>query len=254
MKVDRIGILIGTAIATMMAYRFATVRTVLAVEPSAKMPFDVGIHDLRFATGSGKLMRYSLSLPALMPRDGTQALALVLHYGGQATGYYGRSLLEQLLERALAALAVVMVAPVTMGGEWTDSGNEHAVLELLAMIERVYATDPARRLITGYSMGGAGTWNLIAQHAHHFSAAIPISGFQRIEPDRCKTPLYALHSNDDSIFDPDQLRQLIDGLASSGCEVQVAFVDGVDHFDVPAFALLLGETVPWLRRVWGLDP
>jgi predicted peptidase len=155
-----------------------------------------------------------------------------------------------LVGPALAPLEAVMIAPVTLGGDWSNADNERAVLEILAEVERVYVTDPRRRVITGYSMGGAGTWIMLERHAGYFSAAIPISGFKPIAPDRCTIPLYALHSNADSIFDADELRGLIDAFQSAGCAARAEFIDHVDHFNIPAFAPLLERTVPWLREVW----
>jgi len=249
-RIGHAGLLIIGGIATMMFACYLTPGVALAAQKITGMPSDTGIHDLSFATGSGDTMRYSLSLPATMPRDGTQALVVVLHYGGPPSEFYGRPLIEQLVGPALAALNAVMIAPVTLDGDWSNADNDRAVLEILAEVERVYVTDPRRRVITGYSMGGAGTWLMLARHPGYFSAAIPISGFKTIAPDSCTTPLYALHSNADSIFDADELRGLIDVLQSAGCEARAEFIDDVDHFDIAAFAPLLERTVPWLRELW----
>lgn len=215
------------------------------------LPSTAGIHDLIFTTDADEAMRYSLSLPSQTPRDGTQVLALVLHYGGQPAGFYGHPLVQQLIQPALAALNAIMVAPVSLGGDWTSARNEHAVLELFAMIERSYGTDPTRRLITGYSMGGAGTWHMIAQHPDHFSAAVAISGFKPILDSSCKTPIYALMSRADTIFDPVELQGQIDSLAAAGRNAKVDFIDDIDHYNIPAFAPLLERTVPWLQALWG---
>ena len=222
----------------------------MAANKSENLPSNAGIHDLVFTTQAGESMRYSLSLPAHIPRNGTQGIALVLHYGGQPVGFYGRSLLEQLIQPAFAAFDVVMVAPVSMGGDWTTSANERAVLELLAMVEQNYSTDLRRRLITGYSMGGVGTWHMIAQHPGHFAAAISVSGFKTTPQKQCRTPIYAVHSRADSVFEYKQLEDLIDSLVADGCNAKVDFIDGIDHYNIPAFAPLLEGTVPWLREIW----
>lgn len=39
--------------------------------------------------------------------------------------------------------------------------------------KRTYRIDPARTLLTGYSMGAMGTWYLAARHQDIFRAAIP---------------------------------------------------------------------------------
>jgi len=216
------------------------------------LPSVSGMHDLVFTTQAGESMRYTLFIPSQIPRDGTQGLALVLHYGGQPSGFYGRALLEQLFLPTYSMLGAVMVAPVSMGGDWSSLANEQAVLELFAMIETSYNTDFARRLITGYSMGGVGTWHIISRHPEYFSAAIPISGFRCIPDKICDTPIFALHSRADSIFDFKQLEDLIDSLVSNGCNAKVDFIDDIGHYNIPAFAPLLERTIPWLDRIWGV--
>lgn len=224
----------------------------MVVDMQNEMPTVAGIHDLTRETASGS-MRYSLYLPEDNPADGSRALVLVLHYGGQPVGFYGRPLIEQLILPAFGALNPVIVAPVSMSGDWTNPQNEQAVMSLLETLEQTYATDPCRRVISGYSMGSVGTWHMVAQHGSYFSAAISVSGFKSIDPRNCKTPIYALHSRIDSIFNADQLSAEIDELVAAGCDAQVDFIDGVDHFDIPAFAPLVKTTLPWLMDLWQDD-
>lgn len=249
----RVIVLIAIVIGTMMSARYRPVDIAVAGENPVGLPSTTGIHDLVFETSAGDSMRYSLYLPAKTPSDGTQVLALVLHYGGQASGFYGHPLLVQLIQPAWDALNAIMVAPVSLGGDWSAANNERATLELFAMIEQNYATNSSRRLITGYSMGGAGTWHIVEQHPGHFSAAVAISGFKPIEAANCKTPIFTLLSRADSIFDSEQLSSLVERMVAAGCDAKADFIDDVDHFNMPAFAPLLTGTIPWLRKIWGDD-
>lgn len=221
----------------------------MATELQIETPLNSGIHDLTIDTSVGKL-RYSLHIPENLPKDGSQPLILVLHYGGTPSGFYGRPLIEQLVLPTFGALNPVIVAPVSVAGDWTNPDNKRLVFELLAALERAYSTDPGSRLITGYSMGAMGTWHIISEYQDYFSAAIAISGFSAIEPERCRTPLYALHSRADSIFDAERLQTEIDKLDSAGCKVKVDFIDGIDHYNIPAFAPMLKNTLPWVLDIW----
>lgn len=50
------------------------------------------------------------------------------------------------------------------------------VYSLILQIMKDYPVDPGRIYVTGQSMGGFGTWNIIMNHPELFAAAIPICG------------------------------------------------------------------------------
>lgn len=220
------------------------------MEPSAEqLPQAPGTYDLVFTTPTKQALSYTLQLPATASPKAGAPLVLVLHYGGQASGFYGRPLIEQLFAPAWAELDAILVAPVTLGGDWRSTDNEQAVMALFEMLEHAYHTDRGRRVIAGYSMGAVGTWHLIDKHPGYFSAAVPVSGFGA-PTNLCTTPIYALHSNADALFDAEKLRGLIDSQRAAKCDAEVDFIADVDHFNIPAFAPLLSRTLPWLRTIW----
>ena len=51
-----------------------------------------------------------------------------------------------------------------------------AVMELIDYINGKYSTNPGRQYITGMSMGGYGTWDLILRYPDKFTAAVPLCG------------------------------------------------------------------------------
>ena len=56
------------------------------------------------------------------------------------------------------------------------AANEQGVNVLLAAVEKSYAIDQKKVVVTGFSMGGRGTWDWADKYPDRFSAAIPISG------------------------------------------------------------------------------
>ena len=242
------GILIPGVAAAMMICPISA-EPAMADAPTNPMPETAGTYDRTLNLEDGQTLRYTLTLPAALPRDGSQLLVLVLHYGGPPSGFYGRPLIEQLVAPALAELDAIFVAPVTLGGDWTNPDNERAVFALYDELEATYATDAAARVVTGYSMGGVGTWHFITARPDYFMAAIPISGYQTVADTACRTPVYAVHSSADSIFDAAKLRVMIEAHAAAGCDVHAEFIDGVDHFNLAAFGPLIKNTVPWLRDI-----
>lgn len=212
-----------------------------------ELPSGAGIHDCRMRLASGAELRYTLRLP---PAASGAPLVLVLHYGGTITPYYGRPLLEGLVVPALQSVNAVMVAPEALGGDWTSAANEAALLELVAAIERGHATDPARRLITGYSLGAIGTWHLIARHPTLFAAAIPIAGAPPATIAILETPVYAIHSDADLLFSLAAVRAQVETLPAAGARVTLAVMNGIDHYDVFAARPALSDAAAWLERQW----
>jgi len=55
--------------------------------------------------------------------------------------------------------------------------GERDVLDVMFHVEQLYQTDPARRVLMGFSMGGAGCWHIGAHYPHLFCAMAPGAGF-----------------------------------------------------------------------------
>src|SRR5262249_5923284 len=64
--------------------------------------------------------------------------------------------------------------PHTIPKEPAESAK--LVLNLIQSLQKEYSVDPKRIYITGLSMGGYGTWDLLARKPELFAAAVPICG------------------------------------------------------------------------------
>lgn len=64
-----------------------------------------------------------------------------------------------------------------------------------------YPVDICRLYVTGVSMGGAGTWELLTRYPHKIAAAMPICGYA--EPFKLRAakdvPVWAFHAEDDPV-------------------------------------------------------
>ena len=110
------------------------------------LPRAPGLHDRELELSPGCRVRCTIALPpGLVP---AAPLVLCLHYGGEPRGYYGRPLLEHLLLPAWAGLGAVMVAPVSVGGDWTTPDNARNAFELISsLLPGSVATDEDERTI-----------------------------------------------------------------------------------------------------------
>lgn len=201
----------------------------------------------------GISMTYTISLPKNYSSQEPVPLVLALHYAGKTTPYYGKEFLTVFIEPALGDLNAIMVAPTCLiQTSWTNPICEKAVMAMLTKIMAEYKIDSKKIVVTGYSMGGAGTYYFAAKQPNVFSAAIPVSGMpqQDIISQLKDVPLYIIHSRVDAVFPFEEVQQLVLQLKSSGLTVEFKIVDWYAHYDLDGFIKPLAESIPWLQSIW----
>jgi dienelactone hydrolase len=90
--------------------------------------------------------------------------------------------LQFITERAkskgkFAADDAITVHPFGRYNNAFKFAGERDVLNVMFHVERLYKTDPAKRVLMGFSMGGAGCWHIGAHYPHLFCAMAPGAGF-----------------------------------------------------------------------------
>jgi len=255
----------------------AALLTVLPMTPPA--PHDTASATIQrevltLADGSG--LRYAIAVPE--GYDGSQPapLVLALHFGwAQALPpNYSAVFMEILVEPALRELGAIIVAPLCPARTWVDPRSEQAVLALLDHVREQYAIDEQRTLVTGFSLGGMGTWYYASHHAERFRAAIPMasvpviaqtseSGAETVRryaqagsvdwpAGLVEMPLYIIHSRDDELIPIAPVERAAAELSALGADVELLAIDaGIGHHQTPRYVPYLQRTVPWLQRVWG---
>jgi predicted peptidase len=78
--------------------------------------------------------------------------------------------------------------------------------------------DPDRVYVTGYSLGGEGTFDIIARAPDLFAAAIPICGIADTAKAQLmvNTALWIFHGSEDDINDVNYSRIIVDALEKIG--------------------------------------
>lgn len=107
--------------------------------------------------------------------------------------------------------------------------------------------DPDRVYITGISMGGYGTWDLITRYPERFAAAIPIcgGGDARLIARAKAIPVWTFHGDQDKAVKVEQTRQLVKALQEAGGTPRYTEYAGVPH-DSWTRAYQEPELRPWL--------
>ncbi|MBT6273480.1 MAG: prolyl oligopeptidase family serine peptidase [Chromatiales bacterium] len=196
---------------------------------------------------------FTSSLPGgVVPRD-PAPLVISLHYGGPVSPYYGRGLLESVVEPALRDLGAVMIAPDCPEPTWTSAPCEATVTDVMTHVQANYSIDPKRILLTGYSKGGIGTWALAARYPERFTAAIVIAGRppKDLDAGTWQLPMHVVHSHQDELLSIAPVTDAVAQLKAAGAPVEMTLLEGITHFETDRFTPPLRSLLPWLKGVWG---
>lgn len=122
---------------------------------------------------------------------------------------------------------LILVPQCPLSGQWVYSreiegepiGKElRTVISILDSITRAYSVDTSRIYITGLSMGGFGTWDLIARYPWKFAAAVTVCG--RGDESKAgllkKLPIWNFHGAKDNVVPVIWSRLLISALENAG--------------------------------------
>jgi predicted peptidase len=206
------------------------------------------IHDQFLDQKDGPAISYAIWVPRTYHGDPVP-LILALHYGGDPRGA-GRDMMRILIQPALGELGAIIVAPDSLDGGWSTPMNERAVNALLAEIEKKYAIDRKKVIVTGFSMGGAGTWYWADKYPERFSAAIPLAGRPTPTAEGWRVPVFAVHSRADQTVPIGPTEQRIAVLKQRGINAQLVAVNGIQHYETYKFVDALRQAVPWVREIW----
>lgn len=203
----------------------------------------------------GVAMRYYLFKPAGLDPGRRYPLVISLHGGrprqfehlveGEAGFAYGLGRLVAPDEQQKHPAFVV--APWSGGGSWTE-GKLGLVRALVEQLARQFPIDRQRIYVTGQSMGGYGTWAMLAQFPNWLAAAIPICGggdpstvarFKHV-------PIWAFHGTADQIVPVSETRQMIQALLAVGGQPIYWEYAGATHAQTAERAYCEPALLDWL--------
>jgi predicted peptidase len=103
------------------------------------------------------------------------------------------------------------------------------VKALLDDVVKTYGADPDRLSVTGISMGGFGTWDLLCSYPDTFAAAAPICGGGMSWNIHTKTPVRAFHGDADGSVPLKNSLEMVDALNAHGGHADLTIYHGCGH-------------------------
>jgi predicted peptidase len=193
---------------------------------------------------------YRLLKPAEYERTKRYPLVILLHGAGERGTDNGKQLVHGVREFAKPSARkeypCFLIAPQCPDGKrWVEvdwSAPSHTmpkdpsdparlVLALIAAVKKEFAIDSKRIYLTGLSMGGFGTWDLIARKPKLFAAALPVcgGGDPRTAKKILHIPIWAFHGDRDTAVIPERSREMVAALKKAGGQPRYTEYKGVGH-------------------------
>jgi predicted peptidase len=113
----------------------------------------------------------------------------------------------------------------------TESLPMKLTMDLLKVLVRKYPIDTNRIYVTGLSMGGFGTWDILARYPGKFAAAVPIcgGGDTKTAKTLISTPIWAFHGSNDKLVNVQLTRQMIMAIKEHGGNPRYTEYRGLGH-------------------------
>jgi predicted peptidase len=207
-----------------------------------------------YANADGQKLPYRLLTPEKIEPGKRYPLVLLLHGIGERGADNDKQLLWGAGEfvkpenrRKYPCFVVVPQCPLTalwVPGELKDllapkfalskkpSEPMALVLKLIGkLVAKDLPVDKSRVYVTGLSMGGFGTWDLIERRPNFFAAAIPICARGDLaQAAKLKNlPIWAFHGDADPIVPVKFTKEMVAAIRKAGGSPKMTIYPGVGH-------------------------
>lgn len=212
---------------------------------------DLPLEKRTYTDAKGKVLRYRLLRPVDYDPQKSYPLVLFLHGAGERGDDNEKQIVHGVPEfvkpdnrKEYPCFLAAPQCPANV--KWVDvdwGGDKHQLpaepteptrltLELLDALQKEFAIDPRRVYVTGLSMGGFGTWDVIARRPDYFAAAAPVCGGADEATARglASLPIWAFHGARDTAVKPSRSRNMIEALKKAGGHPKYTEHPDVAHF------------------------
>lgn len=187
--------------------------------------------------------------------EGDSPAFLVFLHGAGERGNDNKAQLRHGMTDVLAWLkkegknCVVMAPQCPAGGWWANFDGKYGakdnvkmkkemspamalVWEAMLKLGAEEKIDSKRVYITGLSMGGMGTFDLLSRHGDVFAAAVAVCGAGDVTQAKNfkNVPIWIFHGGADDVVPPEHSRNMVKALEKAGGNPKYTEYPGVGHF------------------------
>jgi predicted peptidase len=222
----------------------------LLLTRSAEAKDDLPLEKHIYRDADGKELPYRLLKPLHAVEGKKYPLVIFLHGAGERGSDNEKQLIHGVpqfaTKEAREKYPCFLIAPQCPAGQrWVEvdwSADSHTqpkepgeagrlTLELIDHAMKEMPIDPKRVYLTGLSMGGYGTWDLLARRPDLFAAAAPVcGGADEATAGKIKdVPVWAFHGAKDTAVKPARSRNMIAALEKAGGKPKYTEYPDVGH-------------------------
>ncbi|MFP6899775.1 MAG: prolyl oligopeptidase family serine peptidase [Opitutales bacterium] len=200
-----------------------------------------------YTAEDGRKLPYRLRKPPVLEKDTTYPVLVCLHGSGGRGKDNRKNLSGSRASQVLANPKMVKMYPCFSfvpqcppEGSWSSrrgkEGRQDYAPVALAALDALLkefdeAVDPRRIYVTGQSMGGAGTYNMLSSRPGFFAAGVPVCGGWKLEdvPKLARVPIWIFHGGNDRVVPTKYSRDLQAALKQARAVVKYTEYPGVGH-------------------------
>lgn len=112
-----------------------------------------------------------------------------------------------------------------------DTPDGKRALAILAQVEKDFSVDPKREILTGWSMGGYGVWEIAAANPERWLSVVALSGGGDVTlAGKLKdVRVWAYHGARDKVVRPEGTRSLVEAIKAAGGQPRYTEIADGDH-------------------------
>lgn len=126
----------------------------------------------------------------------------------------------------------ILLAPQCPTGDyWSTPQQVDRLVALIHYAKESLPVDPSRVYVSGLSMGGYGTWSLLATIPDEIAAAAPICGGGEVDTASrfYDKPIWAFHGDTDSVVPVNLTTDMVAEIEKLGGQPKMTIYEGVGH-------------------------
>lgn len=172
---------------------------------------------------------------------------IVYLHGFSEAGIYKGGLPELIESGRTYPFIILMPQSIA---NWKSSESLDAMYVHILALKDSCAADPGRIFLTGFSMGGDGTWALAAAHPELFAAIAPVGSFGLSgSADALQNmPVWIFHGDSDTVV-PVSNAQTMYGMLSAYGRITLTIFPNADHQESKNRAYQNQELYDWFLSI-----